>query len=380
MSAEIPDWAKTRGMPHVLSIPKYVPGKPVAELEREFGISNAIKLASNENPLGPSPKAMDAIIKNVGMTNIYPESTGPELRKSLAESYSVSIDQVILGNGSDEIMQMLAHIFVGVDDEVIMPQNAFSMYEIVTRLFGGRSVKTPLTSFRPDLNAMAAAITDRTRILFLSNPHSPTGTIIGKSEFEELLDVTRERGVILVLDEAYREYVDSSDCPTGVDYIDRSENLIFLRTFSKIYGLAGLRIGYGIAQPWLIQLLNRVRPPFNVNLLAQDAASAALLDSDHFSRSRETNSMGKKFLFDGLNSLGFDPIPTQANFIAFRPNCDAESLYLELLKEGVIVRHLKSFGLPGHIRVTIGLEDQNRKFINALEKASEGLSRDKSLG
>ncbi len=378
MSAEIPDWARTRVMPYVLSIPEYAPGKPVAELEREFGISNAIKLASNENPLGPSPKAMDAIMKNIRMTNIYPESTGPELRKALAERYGVSFNQVILGNGSDEIMQMLAHIFVGVDDEVIMPHNAFSMYKIVTRLFGGKSVETPLKAFHLDLDAMANAITDRTRMLFLSNPHSPTGTIIGNSEFEGLLYVTRERGVILVLDEAYHEYIDSADCPTGVDYIDQSENLIFLRTFSKIYGLAGLRIGYGISQPWLIQLLNSVRPPFNVNLLAQEAAAEALLDSDHISKSRETNSLGKKFLFDGLNSLGFAPIPTQANFITFRPNCDAESLYLALLKEGIIVRHLKSFGLPDHIRVTIGLEAQNRKFLNALETTVEDLLSDKS--
>ena len=218
-------------MPYVLSIPEYVPGKPVAELERELGVSSAIKLASNGNPLGPSPKAMDAIMKNVRMTNIYPESTGPELRKALAERYGVSFDQVILGNGSDEIMQMLAHIFVGVDDEVIIPHNAFSMYKIVTRLFGGKSVKTPLKAFHLDLDAMANAITDRTRMLFLSNPHSPTGTIIGNSEFERLLYVTRERGVILVLDEAYHEYVDSADCPTGVDYIDQSENLIFLRSF-----------------------------------------------------------------------------------------------------------------------------------------------------
>ncbi len=374
MGAEIPDWAGIHVMPYVLSIPEYVPGKPVAELEREFKISSAIKLASNENPLGPSPKAMEAIMKNIGMTNIYPESSGPELRKALAEHYGVSFNQVILGNGSDEIMQMLTHVFVGMDDEVIMPQNAFSMYKIVTRLFGGRSVKIPLKAFHLDLDAMARAITDKTRMLFLSNPHSPTGTTIRNSEFKELLDVTRERGVILVLDEAYREYVDRDDCPTGVDHVDLSENLIFLRTFSKIYGLAGLRIGYGIAQPWLIQLLNRVRPPFNVNLLAQEAAAAALLDNDHITRSRETNSLGKKLLFDSLSSLGLDPVPTQANFITFRAGCDAEALYLALLKEGVIVRHLKSFGLPDYIRVTIGLEDQNRKFVDALKKTVEGLS------
>ncbi len=373
MNAEMPGWAKTRVMPHVLSIPEYVPGKPVAEVEREIGISGAIKLASNENPLGPSPRAMEAIRKNIGMANIYPESTGPELRRSLAKRYDVTLDQVVLGNGSDEIMQMLTHVFVGVDDEVIMPENAFSMYKIVTRLFGGRSVLVPLKGFSVDLEAMGGAITDRTRILFLSNPHSPTGTIIRKSEFEKLLLATGEKGVILALDEAYREYVDVTDCPSGIDYVERSDHLIFLRTFSKIYGLAGLRIGYGIAQPWIIQLLNRVRPPFNVNLLAQEAAMAALGDLDHITKSLDVNSRGKKFLLDNLSDLGFDPIPTESNFIAFRPNCDAGALYSALLKQGIIVRHLKSFGLPGHIRVTIGLEDQNTKFIQALNRVINDL-------
>ncbi|MGC8603240.1 MAG: histidinol-phosphate transaminase [Desulfomonilaceae bacterium] len=375
MSAQIPEWAKTRVTPHVLAIPEYIPGKPIAEVEREFGIFNAIKLASNENPLGPSPKAIEAIAKNIHRSNIYPESTGPKLRKSLAEYYKVPLDQIVLGNGSDEIMQMLAHVFVGVGDEVIMPENSFSMYKIVTRFFGGKSVTVALKSFRPDLDSMAAAITGRTRMLFLSNPHSPTGTVISKAEFEELLAVTAERGVILVLDEAYREYVETADCPSGINYIDRSEHLIFLRTFSKIYGLAGLRVGYGIAQPWIIQLLNRVRPPFNVNLLAQEAAEAALWDESHVTRSRDVNSLGKRFLLKNLAALGFDPIPTESNFVAFRANCDTEALYIGLLKQGVIVRHLKSFGLPSYIRVTIGLEDQNIRFMEALKKVNANLPR-----
>ncbi len=374
MKAEIPDWAKTRVMPHVLSIPVYVPGKPVAEVEREFGISDAIKLASNENPLGPSPLAMDKISKTIAMAHIYPESTSPELRKSLAKRYDVEVNQIVLGNGSDEIMQMLAHVFLGTEDEVIMPEMSFSMYKIVTRLFGGKSVMVPLKEYHADLKAMGASITPKTRILFLSNPHSPTGTIFNRADFEELLDTTRKRGIIFVLDEAYREYVEAPDCPSGIDYVDRSEHLIFLRTFSKIYGLAGLRVGYGIAQPWLIELLNRVRLPFNVNLLAQEAASAALMDEDHITRSCKVNLQGKEFLMQSLTNLDFDPIPTESNFIAFRPDCDAEKLYLGLLREGIIVRHLKSFGLPSHIRVTIGLEEQNVKFMAALKKVANELA------
>jgi len=370
MSSEIPDWAKMRISPYVLSIPEYVPGKPIAEVERELGISGAIKLASNENPLGPSSRAMEAIIRNVGAAHIYPESSGPELRQSLAERYGVSPDCVVLGNGSDEIMQMLAHVFVGTDDEVIFPENSFSMYRIVTRLFGGRCVMVPLKNLGPDLKVMAAAITPRTRLLFVSNPHSPTGTIVGRSEFEDLLDATQNNGVLLILDEAYREYVEMSDCPSGIDYLEKTDHLIFLRTFSKIYGLAGLRIGYGVAKPWLIRLVNRVRPPFNVNLLAQASAIAALNDQDHVRKSREVNSRGKIFLYENLNAMGFDAIASEANFIAFRPTCDAGELYSELLKEGIIVRHLKSFGLPDYIRVTVGLDDQNTKFIEALKRVS----------
>lgn len=370
MSSEIPDWAKKRISPYVLSIPEYVPGKPIAEVERELGISGAIKLASNENPLGPSQRAMEAIVRNAGVANIYPESSGPELRQSLAEKYGVTPDCVVLGNGSDEIMQMIAHVFVGMDDEVVFPENSFSMYMIVTRLFGGRSVMVPLKNFGPDLKAMAAAITERTRILFLSNPHSPTGTIVDRSEFEELLEATEDNNVLLILDEAYREYVEISDCPSGIDYVGENDHLIFLRTFSKIYGLAGLRIGYGIAKPWMIRLVNRVRPPFNVNLLAQASAIAALDDDDHVKKSREVNSRGKIFLSENLNAMGFDVIPSEANFIAFRPKCDAGELYSRLLKQGIIVRHLKSFGLPDYIRVTIGLEDQNMKFVEALKRVS----------
>jgi histidinol-phosphate aminotransferase len=372
MSYSIPAWAISKVLPHVLSIPEYIPGKPIAEVERELGISGAIKLASNENPLGPSPKAVDAIVRNLGMANIYPESSAPELRRALASRYDLEPDNFALGNGSDEIMQMLSHVFVSVEDEVVMPENAFSMYKIVTRLFGGKSVLVPLKNFRPDISATIRALNSRTRLVFVSNPHSPTGSIIGRSEFEELLSETKKANALLVVDEAYYEYVDAEECPTGFDYLSRYDNLIILRTFSKIYGLAGMRIGYGSAHTWLIQLLNKVRAPFNVNLLAQEAARAALEDDDHIRKSRQLNSSEKRFLNERLTAMGFEPIPSQANFIAFKPNLDAGQVYASLLREGVIVRHLKSFGLPDHIRVTVGLEEQNIKFIDALMKVTQG--------
>jgi histidinol-phosphate aminotransferase len=368
MSSVTPDWATKVVLPHILSIPEYIPGKPVAEVERELGISGAIKLASNENPLGPSPKAREAILTNAGMANIYPESSAPDLRWAIAEKFGLTSDQIILGNGSDEIMQMLAHVFVGPGVEVIMPEKAFSMYKIVTRLFGGTSRMIPLKDFGPDLDAMGRSINSETRLLFVSNPHSPTGVTFDRSNFEKLLELVDNTNVLVILDEAYREYCNASDCVNGMDYLSQTDHLIVLRTFSKIYGLAGLRVGYGVSSQWLTQLLGRVKPPFNVNLLAQIAAIAAISDDEHVKRSYELNLLGRRFICDGLRGLGFDPIDSQANFVAFRPTCDAGSLYSALLKEGIIVRHLKSFGLPDYIRVTVGLAEQNRKFMEVTKK------------
>ncbi|MFH0959280.1 MAG: histidinol-phosphate transaminase [Pseudomonadota bacterium] len=373
MSLVTPEWARRVVAPHVMSIPEYIPGKPVAEVEREYGISGAIKLASNENPLGPSPKAMEAILRNAGMANIYPESSAPDLRSAIAEKFGLGSDQIILGNGSDEIMQMLAHVFVGIDDEVIMPEKAFSMYKIVTRLFGGISQMIPLKEFGPDLEAMASCIGPRTRLLFVSNPHSPTGVTFGEKSFEKLLKRAEKSDVIVILDEAYREYCNASDCVNGIDYVRETDHLIVLRTFSKIYGLAGLRVGYGVSSQWLTQLLNRVKPPFNVNLLAQVAAIAAISDNEHVRRSIELNQLGRRFICDELRELGFKAIDSQANFVAFQPTGDAGNLYLALLKEGIIVRHLKSFGLPDYIRVTVGLEDQNKKLIEVIRKVTSML-------
>jgi len=363
-----PLWLEKIIPQHIRSIPPYVPGKPVAELQRELGLSEATKMASNENPLGPSPLAVAAMEKHLREAHVYPESSAPDLRSGLASRLGVNPDWIILGNGSDEIMQMATHIFIQPEDEAVMSEHDFSMYRICVTSFGGKPVRAPMENHRVDLSAMTKAITERTRMIFLAVPNSPTGTIVSRVEFESFLkDLPREQ-LVLVLDEAYREYVQDRDCPIGVDYLSSELPFLVLRTFSKIYGLAGLRVGYGISQPWLIELLNRVRPPFNVNSLAQVGALAALDDIEHVQRSRKLTRDGMDYLVAAFSSLGLQFIPSQANFITFRAGKGAKVCYEALLREGVIVRHLASFGMEEWIRVTIGKEQQNRRFINALGK------------
>jgi histidinol-phosphate aminotransferase len=368
METQRPSWVDRTIHPNILAIPPYIPGKPIAELERELGVPNAVKMASNENPLGPSRLALDAIARHVAQAHVYPESSAPELRAALAARFGVHEEGVILGNGSDELMGMAAHVFMSPGCEAVMGENTFSMYRICVEAFGGKPVSVKLKNYGFDLAAMAAAVTDKTRLMFLANPNSPTGTIVSRADFEAFLgDLPRER-LVLVVDEAYREYVCDADCPEGLDYLGKGVPLLVLRTFSKIYGLAGLRVGYGFAEPWLAELLNRVRPPFNVNSLAQVAALAALRDVDHLERSRRTTSQGLAYLAGQLTVLGLKVIPSHANFIAFCWDRDAKPVYEGLLKEGVIVRHLASFGMPSCIRVTVGTESENVRFIEALKR------------
>jgi histidinol-phosphate aminotransferase len=371
MSEVKPGWIEQLIAPHILSIPAYVPGKPVAELVRELGIADAVKMASNENPLGPSPLAISAMSKHLVEAHIYPESSGPDLRAAIGEKLGVDPDQVILGNGSDEIMTMVAHVFIKPGCEAIMGSNAFSMYRIVVEAFGGARVPAPLVNYAYDLEAIADAVNEKTRLIFIAVPHSPTGTIVTRRDFERFLKRLPER-MILIIDEAYREYVDDDDCPNGLDYLSDSIPVLVLRTFSKIYGLAGLRIGYGIGPKWLIEILNRVRAPFNANSLAQVAAEAALRDDEHVSKSKALAREGIEFLSRELGLLGFKVIPSQANFVAFCAGKNAKRIYEALLKYGVIVRHLASFGMDDCIRVTVGTAEQNSRFIAALKNLPDG--------
>ncbi len=368
MDVKTPTWLNQVIPAHILSIPPYVPGKPVEELERELGVEQAVKMASNENPLGPSPMAMKAVQDHLRSAHVYPESSAPELRKALAVRAGLSAESVILGNGSDEIMQFAAHVFVRPGDEAVMGANAFSMYRIVVEAFGGIPVRVPLKQHMSDLVAMAAAVTERTRLVFLAIPNSPTGTIVSRKEFDTFVGMLPQEGLLLVVDEAYREYVRDPDCPVGLDYLNGKLPVLVLRTFSKAYGLAGLRVGYGMAQEWIIELLNRVRPPFNVNAAAQAAALAALDDEEHLQRTLRATHEGMEYLVRELNALGLEVIPSEANFVSFCMNNDARPVYEALLKEGVIVRHLGSFGMPDCIRVTVGIESENERFVQALKR------------
>lgn len=349
-------------------LPSYIPGKPIEEVQREYGIQDVIKLASNENPLGPSPRAIEALTSALSKINRYPDSAGYYLKEKLAAKLGLQIQNIILGNGSDEVFNMIVRTFLEAGDEVILGTPGFTFYEIAVTAAKGRIEKVPLKNFFYDLESMIKKINPKTKIIILTNPHSPTGTIIKKKEFEEFFRSLPDY-VILILDEAYLEFVQSKDFPDSLHYLDSGKNIIVLRTFSKVYGLAGLRIGYGISNVELIRYLEKVREPFNTSLLAQVGAVAALDDEEHLRRTRINNQEGLRYLYTELDDLGLKYLPTEANFFLINLERDCQKIYKFLLKEGVIVRPMDSYGLNKYIRVSVGLPEENRKFIEALKKA-----------
>lgn len=349
--------------PDIVSLSPYVPGKPIEELQRELGLSRVIKLASNENPIGPSPKALAALQHGNETLHRYPDGGAFRLREALADRWKVTSDQVILGNGSDEILGLLARTFLAPGDEAVMADQTFVIYKMEVTAAHGRPVIVPLNRWRHDLSAMADAITERTRLVFLCNPNNPTGTMVTADEVTRFMSRV-PAGVVVVFDEAYYEYVRSSEYPEALSYVKQGRNAIVLRTLSKIYGLAGLRIGYGMTTPEIANYLNRVRPPFNVNSPAQRAALAALADDEHVARSRAVNAAGMEFMNAELRSLGFKPIPSEANFLYFDSGRDGRQVFEALLREGVIVRHIEG----AMLRVTIGQDEENRVFIAALRR------------
>jgi len=344
----------------------YQPGKPIEELEREYGIKGAIKLASNENPLGSSPKAEEAIRAALNNINRYPDASGFYLKEKLSHKLGVRSDTIFLGNGSDEIIQLITQTFLLPGEEVIMGDPTFSFYQMVVTAAGGKEVMVPLKNFSYDLSFMADHITAQTKLVFINTPLNPTGTIVKKEDFERFLKRIPP-DVILVLDEAYGEYVTDKSFPNSLNYLGKRKKIFILRTFSKIYGLAGLRIGYGIAQSALINCLNKIKVPFNTNSLAQAAALAALDDEEHLKRSLANNREGLAYLYGELNKLGIEYLPTQANFFLIKIGKNARSVYKSLLKEGVIVRALAGYGLHHYLRVSVGLPSENEKFIKALK-------------
>ncbi|MDO9565241.1 MAG: histidinol-phosphate transaminase [Candidatus Desulfaltia sp.] len=351
---------------YILSIQPYSPGKPLKELEREYGISDSIKLASNENPLGPSPKALDAIKGAMGNLNRYPDARGYDLTKKISESLGIRQGNIVLGNGSDEIIGMLTRALMQAGDEVIMPWPSFLMYDIMVRSVGAIPVYVPLNALSIDLSSIKSRITPKTRMVFLCNPNNPTGTVFSKTDFETFLESIPE--IVVVVDEAYIEFVRDKKCARSIDYLNTDVAIVTLRTFSKVYGLAGLRIGYGIMPKEIADLINRIRLPFNANSLAQVAAIAALEDKGFLKKTLDLVQEGLDFLYDSLERLGIKYFPSQANFFLIDVEKDADEIFEKMLRQGVIVRSMTSYGYPNYIRINVGLYNENVRFINALEK------------
>jgi histidinol-phosphate aminotransferase len=351
-----------RAPEYVSGIKPYVPGKPMEELERELGITGSVKLASNENPVGPSGKALKAIEGSLRGLNRYPDGGGYYLKQALSERLGVAPEELILGNGSNELIEIAVRTFMRPGEEAVMARPSFVVYSMAVRAHGCRAVEVPLRDFRHDLDAMAAQVTGKTRVLFIANPNNPTGTINTAPELDRLMEGLPE-GVLVVADEAYYEYVTAPDYADSMRHLREGRDILVLRTFSKIYGLAGLRIGYGMARREVVEEMNKVRAPFNTNSLAQAAALSALADEEHLRRSREVNEEGKEYLYRELFSMGLRFVPTEANFIYVTLEGDSNELYEALLRRGVIVRPMG----PDAIRVTVGLPGENGRFVESLK-------------
>ncbi len=354
--------------PDIAKLVPYSPGKPLDELERELGIHGAVKLASNENPLGPSLKALAALDEGKETVHLYPDGGAHDLTRALADRWKVSGNHIVVGNGSDEIISLLVKTFVSPGEEAVMADHTFVMYKLAVTGGHGVCVEVPLKDWRHDLPAMARAVTGRTRVVFVCNPNNPTGTMVTRDEVRDFMAAVPD-DVIVVFDEAYYEYVRDPHYPDTLDYVRQNRPVVVLRTFSKIYGLAGLRVGYGITTPDIAGYLHRVRNPFNANTLAQVAARAALGDEQHVAASRALNEAEMASVDNGLRALGLTPLPSQANFLFFDTHRNGRDVFDRLLREGVIVRHLGG----SMLRVTIGRPEENRRFLKALSHVMENL-------
>ena len=352
---------------HILGIAPYEPGKPVEELERELGIHDAIKLASNENPLPPSERVQKAITTALGQLNRYPDGSGFYLREALARRHGLTGEHFVLGAGSNELIELLVRAFVRAGEEVVIPHPSFVVYPMIVQAVGGIRVVVTLRDHRLDLEAMARAITPLTKMVFIANPSNPTATMVTAAEVETFMARVPDR-VIVVFDEAYYEFAQGPDWPDTLAYLREGRKVAVLRTFSKAASLAGLRVGYCVAAPDCTSLLHRIRAQFNVNSLAQAAALAALDDDGHVRECRAMIEAGKAYLYDEFTSLGVRYVPSRANFILVDPGRSAGDVYQRLLKEGVIVRPLTSFGMESALRITVGTPEENRRLMKALRK------------
>jgi histidinol-phosphate aminotransferase len=357
MKLKVPDY--------ILNLKPYVAGKPLEELQREYGIADAVKLASNENPLGPSPKALEAIRQTVGKLHRYPNGGSYDLCQHLSNRLKIKCENIVLGNGSDDLIAMLALVMLQPGDEAIVPQPAFLFYDIAIQSSGAIPVGVPLKAHQTDLDGMLARISPKTRLIFVNNPHNPTGSLISKEALDAFV-AALPAGIVLVIDEAYIEFVRTPNCSTSLEYLNSGKTVVGLRTFSKVYGLAGLRIGYGLMPSYLAQLLHRVRQPFNVNTLAQAAAIAALEDQEFLNNTVQLVAEEMAFMYQALDGIGLKYHKSHANFLLIRVDKNADAVFEDLLKKGVIVRSMTSYGYPDCIRVNVGLHQENIRLLEAL--------------
>ncbi len=373
---------EARATPGVKGLRPYQPGKPIDELQREYGVSDVVKLASNENPLGPSPAVLAALQNKFAELARYPDGNGFELKQALAAKHDVDMAQITLGTGSSDPLEFVVRVFVQPGDEVMFSEHAFAMYPIITQAASATAVITPANTLPPnkwghDLDAMRAAVTDRTRVIFIANPNNPTGTWLSDEALRSFIADVPER-VMVVVDEAYFEFASDSalgavNYPDATQWLDHFPHLMVTRTFSKAYGLAGLRVGYSLSHPNVANLLNRIRPPFNVNSLALAAAQASLSDADHMRRGVALNAEQMNVMTTAVKKMGLDFIPSVGNFVCIdvggsSSEGNAASVYEALLHEGVIVRPVANYGMPRHLRVTLGLAEENARFLAALAK------------
>jgi len=350
----------------VQGLQPYQPGKPIEELQRELGLDHIIKLASNENPLGPSQKVIAACESAYPSLCLYPDGSGFELKNTLAKKLNVQTEQITLGNGSNELLDSIGRTYLRPGTNAVYSQHAFIVYAIATQANGAEAKVAPAKNWGHDLDAMLAAIDENTRVVFIANPNNPTGTQLTESELKRFLDRVR-KDIIVVLDEAYIEYVAGDGFPDGIALQRRYENLVVTRTFSKAYGLASLRVGYSISNPQIADMLNRIRPPFNVNSLGLVAAQAVLDDEEYLLRSRKVNEDGMRQLEEGVTALDLSYIPSAGNFLAVGFEGDTQKIYQQMLRLGVIIRPVGVYEMPQHLRITIGMPEENEVCLRALK-------------
>lgn len=356
--------------PWLEGLVSYDPGKPIEETARELGLdpSDIIKLASNENPLGPSPKAVEAMQAAAEGVNIYPDGGGYRLRTAIAEKFGLERENIILGNGSNEIIELIGHGFLDPGDNVIAAEHAFVVYKLMATLFGAETIEIPDPGFVHDLDAMADAINPKTKKIFIANPNNPTGTLVGQDAIERFMDRVPEH-VMVIFDEAYYEFL--NEPPDTMHYVKEGRNVVIMRTFSKIQGLAGLRIGYGITTPAIAEVLQKCRQPFNTNAIAQAGAIAGLADDEHQQRTRDLNDEGLEYLQGAFEEMGLEYVPSYANFVLVKVG-DGDAVFDAMLKKGVIIRAMRGYKLPEWVRISVGTMPQNERCIATLKEVLAG--------